>query len=367
MAMVRLDKLSKNYGDVVALEEVDLEVAEGEFMTLLGPSGSGKTTMLNLIAGMIAPTSGRVFIDVRDVSTVPPNKRGLGMVFQNYALMPHMTIFENIAFPLRVRKTANDVVKREVGRVLDLIQLPHVADRKPRELSGGQQQRIALARAIVYNPSIILMDEPLGALDKKLRETMQLELKRIHTELGITMLYVTHDQEEALTMSDRIILLSDGHIEQMGEPDHLYFNPNGLFSADFLGDSNMLDATVEAGGETTSVRTAEGLTLVAKASVISEPGRAVKVMVRPENVSIRRSEESFDNAIQGKVIDSIILGGVVKHYVDIGRGSAEEQAMVAEELNRPGRTSIRPGVEVTLGWNASDMHVLPLEGRLPDA
>ena len=289
------------------------------------------------------------------------------MVFQNYALMPHMTIFENIAFPLRVRKTANDVVKREVGRVLDLIQLPHVADRKPRELSGGQQQRIALARAIVYNPSIILMDEPLGALDKKLRETMQLELKRIHTELGITMLYVTHDQEEALTMSDRIILLSDGQIEQMGEPDHLYFNPNGLFSADFLGDSNMLDATVESGGETTSVRTAEGLTLIAKASAISEPGRSVKVMVRPENVSIRRSDESFDNAIQGKVIDSIILGGVVKHYVDMGRGTAEEEAMVVEELNRPGRTSIRPGVEVTLGWNASDMHVLPLEGRLPDA
>lgn len=367
MAMVRLDKLSKNYGDVVALEEVDLEVEEGEFMTLLGPSGSGKTTMLNLIAGMIAPTAGRVFIDGRDVSTVPPNKRGLGMVFQNYALMPHMTIFENIAFPLRVRKTANDVVKREVGRVLDLIQLPHVADRKPRELSGGQQQRIALARAIVYNPSIILMDEPLGALDKKLRETMQLELKRIHTELGITMLYVTHDQEEALTMSDRIILLSDGQIEQMGEPDHLYFNPNGLFSADFLGDSNMLDATVEAGGETTSVRTAEGLALIAKASAISEPGRSIKVMVRPENVSIRRSEESYDNAIPGKVIDSIILGGVVKHYVDIGRGTAEDQAMVVEELNRPGRTSIRPGVEVTLGWNASDMHVLPLEGRLPDA
>jgi putative spermidine/putrescine transport system ATP-binding protein len=367
MAMVQLDKLSKNYGDVVALAEVDLEVEEGEFMTLLGPSGSGKTTMLNLIAGMIAPTAGRVFIDGRDVSTVPPNKRGLGMVFQNYALMPHMTIFENIAFPLRVRKTANDVVKREVGRVLDLIQLPHVADRKPRELSGGQQQRIALARAIVYNPSIILMDEPLGALDKKLREQMQLELKRIHTELGITMLYVTHDQEEALTMSDRIILLNEGQIEQMGEPDHLYFNPNGLFSADFLGDSNMLDATVESGGETTAVKTAEGLSLLAKASAISAPGRSVKVMVRPENVSIRRGEETFDNAIQGRIIDSIILGGVVKHYVDIGRGTAEDQAMVAEELNRPGRTSIRPGVEVTLAWNASDMHVLPLEGRLPDA
>jgi len=259
------------------------------------------------------------------------------------------------------------VVKREVGRVLDLIQLPHVADRKPRELSGGQQQRIALARAIVYNPSIILMDEPLGALDKKLRETMQLELKRIHTELGITMLYVTHDQEEALTMSDRIILLSEGRIEQMGEPDHLYFNPNGLFSADFLGDSNMLDVTVEAGGETTAVKTADGLALVAKASPISEAGKSVKVMVRPENVSIRRGEEGFDNAIPGKIIDSIILGGVVKHYVDIGRGTGEEEAMVVEELNRPGRTSIRPGVEVTLGWNASDMHVLPLEGRLPGA
>ena len=367
MAMVRLERLSKHYDDVVALAEVDLEVEEGEFMTLLGPSGSGKTTMLNLIAGMVAPTAGHVFIDGRDVSTMPPNKRGLGMVFQNYALMPHMTIFENIAFPLRVRKIANEEIRQKVDSVLDLVQLPHVADRRPRELSGGQQQRVALARAIVYNPSIILMDEPLGALDKKLREHMQLELKRIHTELGITMLYVTHDQEEALTMSDRIILLNEGRIEQMGEPDHLYFNPNGLFSADFLGDSNMMDATVEAGGETTKIKTAEGLSLIAKGSSISERGRTINAMVRPENVSVVRGEESFDNMIKGKVIDSIILGGVVKHYVDIGRGTAEHEAMVAEELNRPGRISVRPGVDVTLGWNASDMHVLPTEGHLPEA
>ncbi len=373
MAMVRLEGLSKHYGDVIALAEVDLEVQEGEFMTLLGPSGSGKTTMLNLIAGMIGPTAGQVYIDGKNITQIPPNKRGLGMVFQNYALMPHMTIFENIAFPLRVRKVASSEIKQKVTAVLELVQLPQVAARKPRELSGGQQQRIALARAIVYNPSIILMDEPLGALDKKLREHMQLELKRIHTELGITMLYVTHDQEEALTMSDRIILLNEGRIEQMGEPDALYFNPNGVFSADFLGDSNMMDATIEAGGEETRIKTSHGHSFRAKRSEIAEKGRDVKVMIRPENVTVVREGDgvTFDNTLSGKVIDSIILGGVVKHYVDVGAGGGEggagTGAMVAEELNRTSRVSVRPGAEITLGWQAEDLLVLPLEGRLGES
>lgn len=373
MAMVRLQGLSKNYGDVIALAEVDLSVEEGEFMTLLGPSGSGKTTMLNLIAGMIGPTAGQVYINGTDATQMPPNKRGLGMVFQNYALMPHMTIFENIAFPLRVRKVASAEIKIKVMRVLELVQLPHVAGRKPRELSGGQQQRIALARAIVYNPSIILMDEPLGALDKKLREHMQLELKRIHTELGITMLYVTHDQEEALTMSDRIVLLNEGQIEQMDEPDTLYFNPNSVFSADFLGDSNMMDATVEAGGDETMVKTADGHSFRARRSEIADAGRDVKIMIRPENLTVVREGDAtaFDNTLSGKVIDSIILGGVVKHYVNVGAagrdGGADSGAIVAQELNRTSRVSVRPGADITLGWHAADMIVLPLEGRLGDS
>ena len=228
-AMIELDGVAKSYGDVHALRRTDLSIAKGEFVTLLGPSGSGKSTLLNLIAGMIAPSAGRIVIDGRDATTLPTNQRGLGMVFQNYALMPHMTVFENIAFPLQVRRLPKAEIRRKVAEALDLIQLGHVADRRPRELSGGQQQRVSLARCIVYNPALILMDEPLGALDKKLREQMQLEIKRLHAELGITMLYVTHDQDEALTMSDRIVLMNGGRIEQQGTPDALYFKPETVF------------------------------------------------------------------------------------------------------------------------------------------
>ena len=223
-AKVWLQDVTKNYGPVVALAEIDLKVIGGEFLTLLGPSGSGKTTVLNLIAGMVGPTAGRIWIDGRDSTNLQPSKRGLGMMFQNYALMPHMTVFENVAFPLRVRKFPKDEIKRKVAEVLDVVRLPDVGRRRPGELSGGQQQRISIARCLVYNPAIILMDEPLGALDKKLREEMQLELKRLHSELGITALYVTHDQEEALTMSDRIVLLNAGLDRADGHPGRALFS-----------------------------------------------------------------------------------------------------------------------------------------------
>jgi putative spermidine/putrescine transport system ATP-binding protein len=363
MAMVRLEKASKRYGEVVALQEVDLSVQEGEFVTLLGPSGSGKTTMLNLIAGMIAPTSGRIHIAGKDATQTPPNKRGLGMVFQNYALMPHMTIFENIAFPLRVRKMSNDEIKAKVAKVLDLVHLPQVANRKPRELSGGQQQRISLARCIVYNPSIILMDEPLGALDKKLREQMQLELKRIHTELKITMLYVTHDQEEALTMSDRIVLLNEGQIEQMGPPEDMYFHPHSVFAADFLGDSNMWDAKLDAAGAQSRVALAAGIALRAGSSAFAQAGETVKAMIRPENVSVVREGDDasrFENHVEGTAIDSIILGGVIKHYVQLKGGAT----IVAQELTRSGRRALAPGQSVKLAWRASDTLLLPLKGKI---
>ena len=364
MAMVEMQGLNKHYGDVVALVAVDLSIEEGEFVTLLGPSGSGKTTMLNLIAGMIGPTDGRIFINGEDATSIPPNKRGLGMVFQNYALMPHMTVFENVAFPLRVRRVPSAEIRKRVGEVLELVQLPDVAVRKPRELSGGQQQRIALARCIVYNPSIILMDEPLGALDKKLREQMQLELKSLHTELGITMLYVTHDQEEALTMSDRIVLLNEGEIVQMGSPDDMYFHPRSVFAADFLGDSNLMDATIDDVADGPRVTAASGHTFRAQASPIAEAGRKVKIMVRPENVEVVRDGDGapFANRADGKAVDSIILGGVIKHYVDIGN----DQTVVAQELTRAGRTTLHPGSDVSLGWHVEDLLVLPLEGRIPN-
>jgi putative spermidine/putrescine transport system ATP-binding protein len=353
---VRLLGVSKRYGNVVALEEVDLAVRAGEFLTLLGPSGSGKTTILNLIAGMVAPSTGSIWIDGRDATRLPASQRGLGMVFQNYALMPHMTVFENIAFPLRVRKVKEAEIRRRVGEVLEIVRLPEVARRKPGALSGGQQQRIAIARCIVYNPAIILMDEPLGALDKKLREEMQLELKQLHGQLGITALYVTHDQEEALTMSDRIVLLHQGRIEQIAPPSELYFHPDTLFAAEFLGDSNILDGEVVEAGDRVVVRLPDETVLYAGEARERTVGAPAKVMVRPENVTLLRDGEPSEhrNRMAGTLLDHIILGGVIKSYVRLASGST----LVVQELTRAHRPAVPPGSRVELAWSAEDTLVL---------
>jgi putative spermidine/putrescine transport system ATP-binding protein len=354
---VRLSGVGKRYGLVTALHPTNLEMRAGEFVTLLGPSGSGKTTMLNLIAGMTAPTSGRVWIDGKDVTDVPANKRELGMVFQHYALMPHMTIFENVAFPLRVRRRSKAEIETEVAKALSLVRLPDLGGRKPRELSGGQQQRIAIARCLVYSPSIILMDEPLGALDKKLREELQLELKRLHRELGMTILYVTHDQEEALTMSDRIVLMNGARIEQMGAPEELYFRPRSLFAATFLGDSNILNGTVKSTGAVVDVETPYG---TFRSSEI-EPGAAsvgdaVQILIRPENFHTQRaSAERNDNRITGQMVSSIAYGGVTKTFVRLSDG----QQLVVQELTKAGRMTVEPGTPATLSWNAGDGWILP--------
>ncbi len=354
-----LEKTTKAYGPVIALSEVDLAVRDGEFLTLLGPSGSGKTTLLNLISGMVTPTSGRIWIDGVDATKLPPSKRGLGMVFQNYALMPHMTVFENIAFPLRVRRMAEADVKRKVGEVLDIVRLPDVAQRKPNALSGGQQQRIAIARCIVYNPAIILMDEPLGALDKKLREEMQLELKQLHTRLGITVLYVTHDQEEALAMSDRIVLLNGGQIEQMGPPAELYFRPQTQFAAEFLGDSNILDGTSSEAGDKVAIRTQLGPVVRGHATINVQKNAAVKVMVRPENVRLIEGTDAPDtgvvNTLEGEMIDHIILGGVIKSYLRLDDGTT----LVVQELTQADRAMVRAGARVRVAFNTSDTLILP--------
>jgi putative spermidine/putrescine transport system ATP-binding protein len=363
MTMVRVDGVNKQYGTVLALESIDLSIEKGEFVTLLGPSGAGKTTLLNLIAGLLEPSRGRIWIDGVDATDFPPNRRGLGMVFQNYALMPHMTIFENIAFPLRVRKMPKSEIQRRVKEVLDLVQLPDISRRKPKELSGGQQQRIALARALVYNPAMILMDEPLGALDKKLREQMQLELKRLHTELRVTVLYVTHDQQEALTMSDRIVLMNVGRVEQIGTPNDLYFNPRSVFAADFLGDSNLVDGRIDAFGDNVLVSTCSGLKLNARRCSFGRVGEPIKIMVRPENVAVIRDREdaALVNRAEGVAVDSIILGGVVKHYVRLDDGTI----ITAQELTRTGQTTLTPGARICLGWRAEDTLFLPMDGVMP--
>ncbi|HSI40218.1 MAG TPA: ABC transporter ATP-binding protein [Xanthobacteraceae bacterium] len=351
-AMIELQGVAKSYGDVHALQRTDLSVAKGEFVTLLGPSGSGKSTLLNLIAGMIKPSSGRIVINGRDATTLPTNQRGLGMVFQNYALMPHMSVFENIAFPLQVRRLPKAEIKRKVQQALDLIQLGHVADRRPRELSGGQQQRISLARCIVYNPALILMDEPLGALDKKLREQMQLEIKRLHAELGITMLYVTHDQDEALTMSDRIVLMNGGRIEQQGTPDSLYFKPETVFSAEFIGSSNLIPGTVEidAGGGHV-LNTALGAFPAPAPETAMKAGDRAVLLIRPENMALNATSDP--TSIPGRLEDSILLGGVVRHFLRCADGTN----LIVQELNQPGRPSARRGDQIHAAW-------LPAHARL---
>jgi putative spermidine/putrescine transport system ATP-binding protein len=351
-AMVQLTGVGKTYGSFTALHPVDLTVGEGEFVTLLGPSGSGKSTLLNMIAGMAPPSQGRILIAGRDATNTPTNQRGLGMVFQNYALMPHMTVFENIAFPLQVRRVSKADIKRRVTEVLELIQLGHVAHRKPRELSGGQQQRISLARCIVYNPSLILMDEPLGALDKKLREQMQLEIKRLHAELGITMLYVTHDQDEALTMSDRIVLMNSGRIEQQGAPEELYFRPVSVFCADFIGSSNLIDGTLAADASAPMLKTPAGDIPVSGAAA-ADGGRKM-LLVRPENMTLAPGEADTAR-IAGRLEDTIVMGGVIRHFVRGRHG----QAIIVQELNRPGMPRPDRGAEVVVGWNPTQGRLLP--------
>jgi putative spermidine/putrescine transport system ATP-binding protein len=358
---LQISGLGKRYGSFVALAPTDLDVAEGEFLTLLGPSGSGKTTLLSLIAGLATPDEGRLLINGRDVTHGAPYERDIGMVFQNYALFPHMTIAENIAFPLKMRKLDAAGARQRALQALELVRLPHVAQRYPKELSGGQQQRIALARCLVYKPSIVLMDEPLGALDKKLRDQMQLEIKRIHRELGTTVIYVTHDQEEAMTMSDRICLMNAGRIEQLGSPAELYFRPRTVFVADFLGESNLLQGTVERseGGEVEVRLAADGVRARATAHAPLAAGAKVRVMVRPQNIGVGTRPDAAPeaNAVQGRVLDSMITGSLTKLYVQSAVMGEEPLVLCYPTSSRDAAHAI--GEAVTLHWSRSDAVAVP--------
>ena len=347
--MISLKGARKEYGDLVALDTTDLNVSKGEFITLLGPSGSGKTTILNLISGMISPTSGSILLEGVDVTRTPPEKRGLGMVFQNYALMPHMTVFQNIAFPLQIRQVGKAEIERRVRAALELIQLPHIADRKPRELSGGQQQRVSLARCIVYNPRLILMDEPLGALDKNLREQMQIEIKRLHRELGITMLYVTHDQEEALNLSDRIVLMRAGKIEQMGTTDELYYDPATVFAADFLGQSTLLKARVVEDGATAAVVEIGGGARCRVARGNWKAGSGT-LMLRPETTRLVAAGEPVAeeaNIVEGRLKETLVTGSIVKHLIELPNG----EILIVQELSNQNRTRFAKGSSVKASWS----------------
>jgi putative spermidine/putrescine transport system ATP-binding protein len=348
--------LRKTYADIVALHGADLELHDGEFLTLLGPSGSGKTTLLLAIAGLNEPDSGEIRIDGKLATYLPPYKRDLGMVFQNYALFPHMTIYDNIAFPLKMRRRSAADTDTAVRRVLDIVQLPDLADRYPRQLSGGQQQRIALARALVYEPSVVLMDEPLGALDKKLRDRLQLEIKQLHRQLGIAVLYVTHDQEEALVMSDRICLMRDGKIEQLGTPDDLYFRPKTVFAADFLGESNLLAGRVIAHGDgLAKVDLDDGTALIGTSEIRLEPGQRVRVMIRPEALRILRDDEPADNQLSATLRDMVMTGGTTLHFFRTSGGVE----LSARRLTDGRGEARRPGDPARLGFTSAQAIIIP--------
>ena len=304
---VEFADVEKSYdGRSFAVTRMNLTVARGEFLTLLGPSGSGKTTTLNMLAGFERPTRGTIMLEGQPVDRLPPYQRNIGMVFQNYALFPHMTVEENVGFPLSVRQVSKADIAARVGRALDMVRLKQFGERRPAQLSGGQQQRVALARALVFQPSLVLMDEPLGALDKKLREHMQLEIKQIHTMLGVTIVYVTHDQSEALTMSDRVAVFNQGGIAQLGSPDDLYNTPQSSFVASFIGENNTLEGVVDrVSGEQCRVRLNGGGEITALAVGVTQ-GSACHVAVRPERLSL--SAANGGNALPATVDGRIYLG-----------------------------------------------------------
>jgi putative spermidine/putrescine transport system ATP-binding protein len=359
-ASVALEKLDKRFNTVVAVDGVSLAIEPGEFITLLGPSGSGKTTTLMMIAGFEIPTAGEIYIDGVPIVTTPPHRRNIGMVFQNYALFPHMTVAENIAFPLKQRKVPKASVAQRVAGVLDIVSLPGYEGRYPRQLSGGQQQRVALARAIVFNPRVLLMDEPLGALDKKLREGLQLEIRRLHEELGITFIYVTHDQEEALVMSDRIAVMNQGRIEQLGSPVDLYDRPNSRFVAEFIGESNFLEGmALDGGSRVNRIRVGDDVvSAIGREDVAS--GMGVVLAVRPEKLSFREEREALPleqlNHLATTVREGTFIGEMRRYVVETAAG-------LRLTLKQPLRYGIRhyePGDEVELEWHVEDTRIVSI-------
>lgn len=348
---ISISSVTKTYQDVIALDAVDLEVESGEFITLLGPSGSGKTTLLMVLAGFTRPTSGTVHIDGEDITRRPPHKRDLGMVFQSYALFPHMTVGANVAYPLKVRKIARAEIERRMRAALDLVQLAHVAERMPDALSGGQRQRVALARAIVFEPRILLMDEPLSALDKKLRDQMQIEIRHLHERLGITTVYVTHDQREALTMSDRIAVINEGRIVQVDTPEQLYNRPRSLFVADFIGESTVLPLS-----------RADGDLLLGDQAVKAEhaiPAEGDAYLVaRPEKLEFVVGEPAADlNLLSGVLAEKIFQGEALLIRVKLADGTIVTSRRATRRDEMESVPEI--GASVTLGLRASDAIVVP--------
>jgi spermidine/putrescine transport system ATP-binding protein len=354
---VRLIDLTKRFADVTAVDGIDLEIAGGEFFSLLGPSGCGKTTTLRLVAGFEQPTEGRILLDNADVAYTPPHRRNVNTVFQNYALFPHLNVFDNVAFGLRRAKRPKDEVRQRVARALELVQLTGFERRKSSQLSGGQQQRVALARALVLNPAVLLLDEPLGALDAKLRKALQLELKALQQEVGITFLYVTHDQEEALTMSDRLAVMNDGRIEQIGAPQEVYEDPQTVFVADFLGVSNLMDAVAREGADGGCRIAVEGFELAARGDGVRGPA---KIVIRPERIELEpHGSPSGPNRLPGMVERVVYVGSAVQVIVRAATG----EALHALVQNTGKSLPYEQGTPVQVHLPADALRVLPVVER----
>ncbi len=359
-AAITLERVTKRFDDVVAVDEADFAVAPGEFFSLLGPSGCGKTTTLRMIAGFERPTSGRILLEEEDVSRVPPHRRNVNTVFQHYALFPHMSVYDNVAFGPRSHRVDPAEVDRRVGELLEVVRLGDLARRRPAQLSGGQQQRVALARALVNYPTALLLDEPLGALDLKLRQAMQLELKRIQREVGVTFVYVTHDQEEALTMSDRIAVMHQGRVEQIGTPEEVYHAPATVFVAGFIGVANLLPARVvsRSGATATAAVAGEHVVPVAVDGWSAAPGEAATVMVRPERVRVSAAAPPHGAAVPATVGSTIFQGPLVRLGLRTGDGT-EIVAHVGPDEAPEG---LREGDAAWAAWDADAARLLPPAG-----
>ena len=353
-ATVVFDHVQKSYdGETLVVQDFNLEIGRGEFLTMLGPSGSGKTTCLMMLAGFEPATHGEIYLDGSAINAVPPHKRGIGMVFQNYALFPHMTVSENLAYPLKVRGMGKAEIKTRVERVLAMVEMPKFGSRRPAQLSGGQQQRVAVARALVFEPNLVLMDEPLGALDKQLREQMQYEIKHIHESLGVTVVYVTHDQTEALTMSDRVAVFNDGVVQQLSTPDVLYEEPQNSFVAQFIGENNKLNGTVrEMMGENCRVDLDGGGSVTAKAVNVGGIGARTTLSLRPERIELNADGET--NTLDGQILEMIYLGDHIRVRMLV----AGNDNFVVKVPNKSGQQRLAEGSAATVGWLTADCRAL---------
>jgi putative spermidine/putrescine transport system ATP-binding protein len=356
-AFVAFERVQKSYdGETLVVKDLNLSMPRGEFLTLLGPSGSGKTTCLMMLAGFETATHGEIKLDGVGINNIPPHKRGIGMVFQNYALFPHMTIAENLSFPLEVRKIGKSDREAKIKRALEMVEMGDFGGRRPAQLSGGQQQRVALARALVFEPELVLMDEPLGALDKQLREKMQFEITHLAHELGITTVYVTHDQTEALTMSDRVAVFDDGKIQQVAAPDELYESPQNSFVAQFIGENNTMEGTIkEIKGGNAVVQLDNGELIDAKPVNVEKAGDRTLISIRPERVEFNRDRLSPDaHTLKAEVLEFIYMGDIFRTRLRV----AGSDDFIIKTRNAPDQRRLKPGEQIEVGWLPGDCRAL---------